>query len=225
MSLRVIVVDDHQMVRDGFAALLAAQPDITVAATAADGAAAVTAVQRLRAQHLSADVVLMDVRMPVLDGLEAAAQILTGPGDTKVVMVTTFDADEYVYEALRIGASGFILKDATAAELVQAVRVAAAGDALLAPSITRRLIASLAGQWPARHTPDELAVLTPRETEVLSLIATGASNAEIADGLVIAEETVKTHVGRILAKLGLRDRVQAVVLAYETRLARPQDNP
>jgi DNA-binding NarL/FixJ family response regulator len=166
----------------------------------------------------------MDVRMPVMDGLEAARQILSEPepGQTRVLMLTTFDLDDYVYEALRAGASGFLLKDATAAELVHAVRVVAAGDALLAPSVTRRLIAGFARQPSAAPTPARLAALTARETEVLRLIARGLSNTEISETLVIAEQTTKTHVSRILAKLGLRDRAQAVVLAYESGLITPR---
>ena len=188
---RCLIVDDQAMVREGFAAVLTAQPGLLVVGQAADGADAVR-----QARHLRPDVVLMDVRMPVMDGLQAARQILSdtsGPARPRVLMLTTFDLDDYVYEALRAGASGFLLKDATAAQLVHAVRVVAAGDALLAPSVTRRLIAR------------------------------GLSNTEISDTLVIAEQTTKTHVGRILAKLGLRDRAQAVVLAYETGLVTPAD--
>ncbi|WP_246222493.1 response regulator [Phytoactinopolyspora limicola] len=216
---RVLIVDDQAMVRQGFGALLAAQPDIDVVGDAADGSAAVDAVRRL-----GPDVVLMDVRMPVLDGLEATRRILRGPGEPKprVVMLTTFDLDDYVYDALRAGASGFLLKDAPADDLVHAVRVVAAGDALLAPSITRTLIADFARRPDAkRPRPQLLHVLTPRETEVLKLIATGMSNSEIAAALVLAEQTVKTHVGRILTKLDLRDRAQAVVVAYETGLVEP----
>ena len=219
MTIRVLIVDDQAMVREGFGALLAAQDDIEVAGSAADGAEAVDAVWRKQP-----DVVLMDVRMPVLDGLEATRRILRAPGDRhpRVVMLTTFDLDDYVYEALRAGASGFLLKDAPAADLVHAVRVVAAGDALLAPSITRTLIADFARRpQQDRPRPDRLRVLTPRETEVLELIAAGRSNGEIAETLVLAEQTVKTHVGRILTKLDLRDRAQAVVIAYETGLVQP----
>jgi DNA-binding NarL/FixJ family response regulator len=216
MTTRCLIADDQAMVREGFAAVLDSQQDLVVVGQAADGADAVH-----QARHLEPDVVLMDVRMPVMDGLQATRQILSpaNPARPRVLMLTTFDLDEYVYEALRAGASGFLLKDATAAELIHAVRVVAAGDALLAPSVTRRLIADFARQ-PRPHPPfpPTLGVLTPRETEVLRLIAHGLSNTEITNTLVIAEQTTKTHVGRILAKLGLRDRAQAVVLAYETGL-------
>ncbi|WP_298323297.1 response regulator transcription factor [Haloactinopolyspora sp.] len=217
--VRVLIVDDQAMVRQGFGALLAAQTDIDVVGDAADGAAAVDASRRLEP-----DVVRMDVRMPVLDGLEATRRILRAPGlrHPRVVMLTTFDLDDYVYEALRAGASGFLLKDAPAADLVQAVRVVAGGDALLAPSVTRTLIADFARRPDTnRPRPSQLRELTPRETEVLKLIAAGSSNSEIADALVLAEQTVKTHVGRIFTKLGLRDRAQAVVIAYETGLVQP----
>jgi DNA-binding NarL/FixJ family response regulator len=219
-ATRCLIVDDQAMVREGFAAVLAAQPDMVIAGQAADGANAVA-----QAQHLEPDVVLMDVRMPVMDGLEAARQILSAaPGSRhpRVLMLTTFDLDDYVYEALRAGASGFLLKDATAAELVHAVRVVAAGEALLAPTVTRRLIADFTQRSSARPpSVAALGALTRRETEVLRLIASGLSNAEISDTLVIAEQTTKTHVGRILAKLDLRDRAQAVVVAYETGLVTP----
>jgi len=205
------------MVRQGFGALLAAQPDISVVGDAANGRDAVRLVN-----SLAPDVVLMDVRMPVLNGLDATREILARDTATKVLMLTTFDIDDYVYAALRAGASGFLLKDAPADELVRAVRVVAAGDALLAPSITRRMIADLVSRQAApRRSSDELARLTPRETEVLELIARGMSNAEIAASLFVSEETVKTHVGKVFSKLGLRDRAQAVVLAYETGLVSP----
>ena len=216
---RCLIADDQAMVREGFAAVLAAQPGMSIAGQAANGADAVR-----QAAQLHPDVILMDVRMPVLDGLSATRQILSAPGadHPKVLMLTTFDLDDYVYEALRAGASGFLLKDATAAELVQAVRVVASGDALLAPSITRRLIEDFTRTPRAVATPPGvLAPLTSRETEVLRLIARGLSNAEISDALVIAEQTTKTHVSRILAKLDLRDRAQAVVLAYESGLITP----
>jgi DNA-binding NarL/FixJ family response regulator len=212
--IKVLIVDDQAMVRQGFAALLAAQPDLVVVGDAADGAQGVAL-----ARQQAPDVVLMDIRMPVLDGLQATRQLLdVGPGlhRPKVLMLTTFDLDDYVFEALRAGASGFLLKDAPAAELVNAVRVVAAGEGLLAPSVTRRLIEQFAARPRAvPHQPARLAGLTPRETEVLRLIARGQSNAEIAESLVVAEQTVKTHVSRVLAKLDLRDRAQAVVFAYE----------
>jgi DNA-binding NarL/FixJ family response regulator len=219
-AIRCLIADDQAMVREGFAAMLAAEPGITVAGQAIDGADAVR-----QARRLTPDVVLMDVRMPVMDGLAAARQILTARGDAgkpRVLMLTTFDLDEYVYEALRAGASGFLLKDATTAQLIHAVQVVAAGDALLAPSVTRRLIAGFTREPPARSPePAALGVLTSRETEVLTLIGRGMSNAEISDALTIAGETTKTYVKRILAKLGLRDRAQAVVAAYETGLVTP----
>jgi DNA-binding NarL/FixJ family response regulator len=222
-ATRCLIADDQAMVREGFAAVLAAQPGLQVVGQAADGADAVR-----QARHLEPDVVLMDVRMPVMDGLQATRQILStaaSPARPRVLMLTTFDLDEYVYEALRAGASGFLLKDATAAELIHAVRVVAAGDALLAPSVTRRLIADFARQpHPAPPFPPSFGALTPRETEVLRLIAHGLSNTEISNSLVIAEQTTKTHVGRILAKLNLRDRAQAVVLAYETGLVTRGDS-
>jgi len=216
--IKVLIADDQAMVREGFGALLSAQDDVVVVGAAADGAQAVSETRRL-----DPDVVLMDIRMPVLDGLAATRQLLGGragdDGRPRVLVLTTFDLDDYVYEALRAGASGFLLKDAPAADLVNAVRVVAGGEALLAPSVTRRLIAEFAARpGPARPRPTALNALTPRETEVLRLIARGRSNQEIADDLVVAEQTVKTHVGRILAKLSLRDRAQAVVLAYETGL-------
>jgi DNA-binding NarL/FixJ family response regulator len=208
------------MVREGFGALLGAQADLEVVGLAADGAQAVQL-----ARELQPDVVLMDVRMPVMDGIEATALILADKqldGPPRVLILTTFDLDDYVYEAIRAGASGFLLKDAPAGELVHAVRVVAAGDALLAPSVTRRLIAELAQRRErVVVAPEGLDELTPRELEVLRLIARGMSNAEISRELVIAEETTKTHVGRILMKLHLRDRAQAVVLAYESRLVTP----
>jgi DNA-binding NarL/FixJ family response regulator len=219
-TTRCLIVDDQAMVREGFAAILAAQPGLHVVGQAADGAEAVA-----QARHLSPDIVLMDVRMPVMDGLQAAREILHGTAGQegpRVLMLTTFDLDDYVYQALRAGASGFLLKDANAAELVHAVRVVAGGEALLAPSVTRRLIADFA-RLPRQDQPPapELDVLTKRETEVLRLIARGMSNAEISGALVIADQTTKTYVGRILAKLGLRDRAQAVVAAYESGLVTP----
>jgi DNA-binding NarL/FixJ family response regulator len=220
--IRCLIADDQAMVREGFAAMLSAEPGIIIAGQAIDGADAVR-----QAYRQNPDVVLMDVRMPVMDGLQAARQILTVvaiPHPPRVLMLTTFDLDEYVYEALRAGASGFLLKDATTAELIHAVKVVAAGDALLAPSVTRRLIADFTRKPPAvTPFPAVLDVLTSRETEVLKLIAHGMSNTEISDALVIAGETTKTHVKRILAKLGLRDRAQAVVIAYETGLIKPAE--
>jgi DNA-binding NarL/FixJ family response regulator len=214
--VRVIVVDDQEVVRAGFAALLGTQPDVTVVATAADGAAAVAACRAARP-----DVVLMDVRMPVMDGIEATRRITAEPDPPRVLMLTTFDLDEHVYDALVAGASGFLLKDVTAERLFDAVRVVAAGEALLAPSVTRRLIAEFARLRP-RPAAAELAALTPRETDVLRLIAEGLSNTEIAARLVVGEETVKTHVSRVLRKLDLRDRAQAVVCAYESGLVVPR---
>ena len=211
--IKILIADDQAMVREGFGALLAAQPDMLVIGDASDGAAAVA-----KSRALGPDVVLMDIRMPVMDGLEATRRLADGP---KILILTTFDLDDYVYEALRAGASGFLLKDAPAADLINAVRVVAAGEALLAPSVTRRLIAEFASRSATRHKPTELNALTPRETDVLRLIARGHSNLEIADELVVAEQTVKSHIGRILAKLNLRDRAQAVVFAYETGLVVP----
>lgn len=223
----VLVVDDQEMVREGFAALLAAQPDIEVLGTAGDGRAAVDLVSRLATGGRAPDVVLMDVRMPRLDGIEATRALLDGAvvPPPKVLVLTTFDLDDHIYAALRAGASGFLLKHAPAAELLHAVRVVAAGDALLAPEITQRLIAHYLATGPSiasdGERPAALAALTPREVDVLRLVARGLSNREIADELVVVEQTAKTHVSRVFAKLGLRDRAQAVVLAYETGLVRP----
>ncbi|WUH95202.1 response regulator transcription factor [Streptomyces sp. NBC_00433] len=221
--VRIIVADDHHVVRTGFAALLDTQQDFTVVGTACDGAEAVAACG-----ELSPDIVLMDVRMPVMDGIEATRRLAgEGQGSPRVLILTTFDLDAYVYDALCAGASGFLLKDVTAERLFDAVRVVAAGEALLAPGVTRRLIAEFArlrpppGDHPAAAPAPELAALTPRETEVLRLVAEGLSNGELAVRLTVTEETVKTHVSRILAKLGLRDRTQAVVTAYETGLVTP----
>jgi len=215
--LRVLVADDQELVRAGFCVILEAA-GFTVAGEAADGGAAVALAASERP-----DVVLMDVRMPVMDGLEATRRIAASGADApKVVILTTFDLDDYVYEALRAGASGFLLKDAPRADLVAAIRVAAAGDALLAPSVTRRLIEAFAARPAAvAPSPSRLASLTPRERDILMLVARGLSNTEIASDLVVSEATVKTHVGHLLAKLGLRDRVQAVILAYETGAITP----
>ncbi len=219
--IRVLIADDQGMVRTGFTVFLDGQPDIEVVGEAVDGAEAIR-----RAAELTPDVVLMDVRMPVLDGLEATRRIVAEMGDSApaILVLTTFDLDDYVYEALRAGASGFLLKDASAQQLADAVRVVAAGDALLAPSVTRRLIAEFARLGaPRARTRERLAGLTERETEVLTLVARGLSNQEIAARLFVSEQTVKTHVGRILAKLGLRDRAQVIVHAYEVGLVRPGD--
>jgi DNA-binding NarL/FixJ family response regulator len=213
-QVSVVVVDDQDMVRAGFAALLDAQDGIEVVGQAADGQAALEVCART-----TPDVVLMDVRMPVLDGVEATKRLADSP--SRVLMLTTFDIDDYVYAALRAGASGFLLKDATPDELVSAVRVVAAGESLLAPVVTSRLIAHFARQPAMASTPPSLDVLTPREREVLVWVARGESNVEIAARLVLAEQTVKTHVSRIFVKLGIRDRAQAVMVAYETGLVSP----
>ncbi|MFC9622399.1 response regulator [Streptomyces sp. NPDC056930] len=221
-ATRIVVVDDHEVVRAGFAGLLDTQPDFTVVGTASDGAEAVRVCAEQRP-----DVVLMDVRMPGTDGIEATAQIRAAAapdgGGPRILVLTTFDLDEHVYDALAAGAGGFLLKDVTAERLFDAVRVVAAGEALLAPTVTRRLIgefARLRRRPPAVPTAP-LTALTPRETEVLRLIAEGLSNPEIAARLSVGEETVKTHVSRILNKMGLRDRTQAVVAAYESGLVVP----
>jgi DNA-binding NarL/FixJ family response regulator len=217
VSIRVAVADDQELVRTGFRVILESEPDIVVVGEAADGREAIEVAH----QH-TPDVVLMDVRMPHLDGLEATRRIVTGTDEgPRVLILTTFDLDEYVYEALRSGASGFLLKDGPAEQLLSAVRVVARGEALLAPRITRRLIAEFSRARRPSVTPDRLDGLTAREVDVLKLVARGLSNAEIAKELYVAETTVRTHLGHILTKLGLRDRVQAVVLAYETGLVRP----
>ncbi|MGP4115497.1 response regulator [Streptomyces sp. 4N509B] len=219
--MRAVVVDEQELVRSGFSMILEAQPDIEVVAEASDGAQAVAAV---RAHN--PDVLLLDIRMPGMDGLEAARQVCAS-SECRVVMLTTFDLDEYVYEALYAGASGFLLKDVRRDDLVHAVRVAAGGDSLLAPSVTRRLVADLVrqqrrrAQEPAPGRSSGLAVLTTREEETLRLLARGLSNAEIATTLYVSEHTVKTHVSNVLTKLGLRDRVQAVIRAYEEGLVIP----
>jgi len=212
MIIRVLLVDDHALARTGFRMVLDAEPDIEVVGEAANGAQAIHSAGRLRP-----DVVLMDVRMPELDGIAATREVAND--STKVLILTTFDLDDYVYDSLAAGASGFLLKDAGPEQLTEAIRVVAAGDALLAPSVTRRLIDDVVGAGRRRLArPPELDELTPRELEVLRLVAAGLSNAEIAERLVVEETTVKTHVSRVLAKLGLRDRVQAVILAYEIGL-------
>jgi DNA-binding NarL/FixJ family response regulator len=218
MTISIVIADDQDIVRAGFAALLDTQEDVRVVATAADGR---EAVKRCREYH--PDVVLMDIRMPVLDGIAATRELMAERGPRpRVLILTTFDLDEYVYEALGAGASGFLLKDATAEQLFDAIRVVAAGDALLSPTVTRRLIAEFARLRPrAPSNPRQLEGLTDRELEVLRLIAGGLSNAEIAARLTISEETVKSHVSHLLAKLDLRDRAQAVVVAYESGLVTP----
>jgi len=217
MSIKVVVADDQELVRTGFRAILNSEPDIEVVGEAGDGREAIEA-----AKQLKPDVVLMDIRMPVLDGLAATRRLVTGPDSRpRVLILTTFDLDEYVYEALRSGASGFMLKDNPADQLITALRVVAEGEALLAPQITRRLISQFARSLPSTARPEQLQVLTDRETEVLRLVARGLSNPEIASELHVGETTVRTHVGHLLTKLGLRDRVQVVVLAYETGLVRP----
>jgi DNA-binding NarL/FixJ family response regulator len=216
--IRVLLVDDQELMRMGFRMVLGAQPDIDVVGEAGDGERAVALAGELRP-----DVVLMDVRMPVLDGVEATKRI-TGPGLAKVLVMTTFDLDEYALSALRNGASGFLLKDTQPAELVSSLRAVASGDAVVSPSVTRRLLDRFLGTEGGQlRDLSVLDVLTEREREVLTLIAKGMSNTELAGTLFLSEATVKTHVGRILSKLDLRDRVQAVVLAYETGLVRPGD--
>lgn len=220
MSVRVVVVDDQELVRTGFRVILNAEPDIEVVGEASNGREAILVVGKLRP-----DVVLMDIRMPVLDGLAATRDIVADPEfGPRVIILTTFDLDEYVYEALRSGASGFLLKDGPADQLLSAVRVVARGDALLAPQITRRLIAEFANRTRPTMGREQLKTLTPRELEVLQLVAKGLSNTEIADELYVAEATVRTHVARVFAKLDLRNRVQAVVLAYEAGLVHPRDS-
>jgi DNA-binding NarL/FixJ family response regulator len=217
MSIRVLLVDDHALARTGFRMVLDTEPDIEVVGEAATGRQAIHSARRL-----SPDVVLMDVRMPELDGIAATREIAgDGGGAPRVLILTTFDLDEYVYDALAAGASGFLLKDVGPEQLTAAIRVVADGEALLAPTVTRRLIDELVRGGRRRlRTPPGLDELTPRELEVLDLVAQGLSNAEIAELLTVEETTIKTHVSRLLAKLGLRDRVQAVVLAYESGLAR-----
>jgi DNA-binding NarL/FixJ family response regulator len=219
MSIRVLLVDDQALIRAGFRMILEAEEDIEVVGECSDGTQAVDSVRRLKP-----DVVLMDIRMPEMDGIEATRLIANGGGEgaPRVLMLTTFDLDEYVYDALRAGASGFLLKDVPAEQLVDGIRVVAQGEALLAPSVTRRLIQEFSrGAVAQQSAPVELEELTPRELEVFKLIARGMSNAEIAAELIVSETTVKTHVARVLMKLGVRDRVQAVVLAYESGVVAP----
>ena len=215
--IRVLIADDQALVRGGFRMILDAQKDVEVVGEASDGREALA-----QARELDPDVVLMDIRMPELDGLEATRQLVSGDGSARVLMLTTFDLDEYVYEAMKAGASGFLLKDVRPEQLAEAVRVVAAGDSLLAPAITQRLIAEFVRRPPpGSGAPTELSELTERELEVLKLIARGLSNGEIASELFVSEATVKTHVTHVLSKLELRDRVQAVVLAYESGLVLP----
>ena len=221
-TVRVVIADDQPLVRTGLRMILDAEPDIDVVGEATNGHEAVAMTRQLQP-----DVVLMDIRMPELDGIEATRRVVQRDGDTstRVLMLTTFDLDEYVYDALRAGASGFLLKDAPANQLAAGVRMVAAGDALLAPAITRRLIEEFTATPPAASAPPGLDELTPRELEVFRLVAQGKSNAEIAAELIIGETTVKTHVTRIMMKLGVRDRVQAVVLAYELGVVTPSRRP
>jgi DNA-binding NarL/FixJ family response regulator len=220
MSIRVLLADDERLVRAGFRMILKAEPGLDVVGEAADGLEAIEAVEELRP-----DVVLMDIRMPKVNGLEATRRMLAGPEPRpRVVVLTTFDLDEYVYEALRAGASGFLLKDAPEDQLVAAIRVAADGGAMFSPSVTRRLIEEFSRRASPLKPPPALADLTPREREVLELLARGRSNQEIAAELVVSEHTAKTHVAHILSKLGLRDRIQAVVLAYESGLVQPRES-
>jgi len=220
VSIRVLICDDQALVRGGFRAILGAQPDIEVVGEAENGAEAIALAERRRP-----DVILMDIRMPVLDGVEATRRLVADGSPARILVLTTFDLDEYVHAAIRAGASGFLLKDVTPAKLLEAIRIVASGEALLAPSVTRRLLDRFAATLPAGDQSSEvLAQLTSRETEVLRLVAGGMSNAEIASELVVSEATVKTHISSLLRKLGLRDRVQAVILAYETGLVgRSQD--
>jgi DNA-binding NarL/FixJ family response regulator len=220
MTTSIVLVDDQELLRMGFRMVFDAQPDLVVAGEAADGRDAIDLVKRLEP-----DVVLMDVRMPGTDGIEATRAIVSSGSRSRIIILTTFDLDEYAHAALRAGASGFLLKDAPPADLLSAIRAVASGDAVVAPSTTRRLLATLAHRLPVGDGSDEadrvLEVLTPREREVMLAVARGLSNAEIADELVLSEATVKTHVGHILAKLELRDRVQIVVLAYDRGLVAP----
>jgi DNA-binding NarL/FixJ family response regulator len=222
--MRVLIVDDQPLVRTGLEMILSSQPDMEVAGEAGDGAAAVLAVERLARQGEPVDVVIMDIRMPLMDGVTATKALCDQPGGPKVVVLTTFDTDEDAFAALQAGASGFLLKNAPPEDLLAAIRTVADGDAVVAPRVTRRLLDHFAGRFVPAKADQRLALLTDREHEVVLLVAQGLSNAEIAAQLVVAEATVKTHVGRVLAKLGLRDRVQIVVLAYESGLVRPGAN-
>jgi DNA-binding NarL/FixJ family response regulator len=225
MSIRILLADDQELMRMGFRMVIDSQPDLAIVGEAANGRQAIAA-----AAELSPDIVLMDVRMPELDGIEATREIIKGDEHIRVIVLTTFDLDEYTYAALRAGASGFLLKDTPPTELLAAIRAVASGDAVIAPSVTRRLLSNFARHLPGPSPPEpplppELEQLTPREREVLIEVARSHSNAEIAGRLVLSEATVKTHVGRILAKLSLRDRVQIVVFAYENGLIRPSVDP
>lgn len=215
--IRLVIADDQAMMRRGLASLLGLEEDIEVVGEAGDGEAAIEVVERLKP-----DVALVDIRMPVMDGLEAVRRLVAAGTATRLLILTTFDLDEYVFEALRAGASGFLLKDATSEELVAAIRTAAGGDAILAPAVTQRVISAFVGQTaPQPRVDHDLSSLTAREMDVLRLVAQGAANADIAETLVVSQATVKTHVSSILGKLGLRDRVQAVIVAYEAGLVRP----
>ncbi len=216
--IKVLIADDQALLRAGFRALLDAQPDIEVVGEASDGAEAVRLAGRERP-----DVILMDIRMPGLDGLEATRRIVADPAlaEVRIVILTTFDLDEYVFEALRVGASGFLVKDTDPVDLLRGIRAVASGDALLSPGVTRRLIAQFAAQVRAPHPPTELSSLTDREREVMTLVGAGLSNDEIAERLVVSPATAKTHVSRAMIKLGARDRAQLVVFAYEAGLVKP----
>jgi DNA-binding NarL/FixJ family response regulator len=219
VTIRILVCDDQALVRDGFRLILSANDDIDVVGEAADGAEAVELAKRLLPK-----VVLMDVRMPVMDGIEATRRIVASGLESRILILTTFDLDEYVYDALRAGASGFLLKDVTAAQLADGVRVVAAGEAMLAPTVTRRLLERFAGSLPGSEAgPPRLESLTEREREILTLLASGLSNAELGARLYLSEPTIKTHLSSIFRKLGVRDRVQAVIAAYDAGLARPAD--
>ncbi len=221
MTIGILIADDQTLVRAGFRMILEAESDLRVVAEAKDGAQAVEAARRARP-----DIVLMDIRMPVIDGLEATRRIMAAGGrPPRVLMLTTFDLDEYVFDALQAGASGFLLKDVPPEQLVAGIRIVAEGDSLLSPSVTRRLIESFVRDHTRAARPPQIDDLTARELEIFGLVARGLSNAEIADRLVVSSTTVKTHVARVLFKLGLRDRIQAVVLAYETGIIRPGQEP